>query len=72
MISASDSDTWNQPEIPYAPFILLIMYLKVKDMSFEIDDTKDNERLFTQHRTYTSQEIDKDATINIIKATIIT
>ena len=26
----------------------------------EIDDTKDNERLFTQHRTGTSQEIDKD------------
>ena len=35
---------------------------------FEIDDTKDNERLFTQHRTGTSQEIDKDGTqVNIIK-----
>ena len=27
---------------------------------FEIDDTKDNERLFTSHSTGTSQEIDKD------------
>ena len=35
---------------------------------FEIDDTKDNERLFTSHRTGTSQEIDKDALrVNIIK-----
>ena len=34
----------------------------------EIDDTKDNERLFTSHRTGTSQEIDKDGNqVNIIK-----
>ena len=34
----------------------------------EIDDTQDNERLFTQHRTGTSQEIDKDGNqVNIIK-----
>ena len=34
----------------------------------EIDDTLDNERLFTQHRTGTSQEIDKDGNqVNIIK-----
>ena len=51
------------------PFILLIMYLNLRvDISFEIDDTKDNERLFTSHRTGTSQEIDKDGTqVNIIK-----
>ena len=35
---------------------------------FEIDDTRNNERLFTQHRTGTSQEIDKDGNqVNIIK-----
>ena len=34
----------------------------------EIDDTKDNERLFTSHRTGTSQEIDYEGTqVNIIK-----
>jgi hypothetical protein len=35
----------------------------------EIDDTKDNERLFTSHRTGTSQEISPDGTqVNIIKS----
>ena len=61
----------SQPIIPYNAFILTIMYLSQRAI-FEIDDTLDNERLFTSHRYSTSQEIDKDAIVNIIKATIIT
>ena len=60
-IPASDHDTWSQPSIPYAA---VYPYNHV----FEIDDTLNNERLFTSHRTGTSQEIDKDGNqVNIIK-----
>ena len=68
-ISASDGDTWNQPEIPYAAvYPFNHVFESESGHVMEIDDTKDNERLFTQHRTGTSQEIDKDGNqVNIIK-----
>ena len=68
-IEASDSDTWNQPEIPYAAvYPYNHVFESESGHVFEIDDTLDNERLFTQHRTGTSQEIDKDGNqVNIIK-----
>ena len=69
-IPASDSDTWDQPTIPYAA---IYPYNHVFESEsghiMEIDDTKDKERLFTAHRTGTSQEISPDGTqVNIIKA----
>ena len=68
-IEASDSDTWNQPTIPYAAvYPYNHVFESESGHVMEIDDTKDNERLFTQHRTGTSQEIDKDGNqVNIIK-----
>ena len=68
-IEASDSDTWNQPNIPYAAvYPFNHVFESESGHVMEIDDTKDNERLFTQHRTGTSQEIDKDGNqVNIIK-----
>ena len=68
-IEASDSDTWNQPEIPYAAvYPYNHVFESESGHIFEIDDTKDNERLFTSHRTGTSQEISPDGTqVNIIK-----
>ena len=68
-IEASDSDTWNQPDIPYAAvYPFNHVFESESGHVMEIDDTKDNERLFTQHRTGTSQEIDKDGNqVNIIK-----
>ena len=68
-IEASDTDTWNQPEIPYnASYPFNHVFESESGHIFEIDDTKDNERLFTSHRTGTSQEISPDGTqVNIIK-----
>jgi len=68
-ITASDSDTWDQPAIPYnAVYPYNHVFESESGHITEIDDTKDNERLFTSHRTGTSQEIDKDGNqVNIIK-----
>ena len=68
-IEASDGDTWNQPAIPYnATYPYNHVFESESGHVFEIDDTKDNERLFTSHRTGTSQEISPDGTqVNIIK-----
>ena len=68
-IEASDSDTWSQPTIPYAAvYPYNHVFESESGHIFEIDDTKDNERLFTSHRTGTSQEISPDGTqVNIIK-----
>ena len=68
-IEASDSDTWSQPSIPYAAvYPYNHVFESESGHVFEIDDTKDNERLFTSHRTGTSQEIDKDGNqVNIVK-----
>ena len=68
-IAASDGDTWNQPDIPYsAVYPYNHVFESESGHIMEIDDTKDNERLFTSHRTGTSQEIDKDGNqVNIVK-----
>jgi len=68
-ITASDSDTWSQPTIPYAAvYPYNHVFESESGHISEIDDTKDNERLFTSHRTGTSQEISPDGTqVNIIK-----
>ena len=68
-ITASDSDTWDQPAIPYnAVYPYNHVFESESGHIMEIDDTKDNERLFTSHRTGTSQEIDKDGNqVNIVK-----
>jgi len=69
-IVASDSDTWSQPTIPYAAvYPYNHVFESESGHISEIDDTKDNERLFTSHRTGTSQEISPDGTqVNIIKS----
>ena len=68
-IEASDSDTWSQPSIPYAAvYPYNHVFESESGHVMEIDDTLDNERLFTSHRTGTSQEIDKDGNqVNIVK-----
>ena len=68
-IEASDGDTFDQPAIPYnATYPYNHVFESESGHIFEIDDTLDNERLFTSHRTGTSQEIDKDGNqVNIIK-----
>ena len=68
-IAASDGDTWNQPDIPYsAVYPYNHVFESESGHIFEIDDTLDHERLYTAHRTGTSQEIDKDGNqVNIVK-----
>jgi len=68
-IEASDSDTWSQPTIPYqAVYPYNHVFESESGHIQEIDDTLDNERLYTAHRTGTSQEIDKDGNqVNIVK-----
>ena len=68
-IPASDGDTWSQPIVPYAAvYPYNHVFESESGHIIEIDDTKDNERLFTSHRTGTSQEISPDGTqVNIIK-----
>ena len=68
-ITASDSDTWDQPVIPYAAvYPYNHVFESESGHITEIDDTKDKESLFTSHRTGTSQEIDKDGNqVNIVK-----
>ena len=68
-IEASDGDTFDQPAIPYnATYPYNHVFESESGHVQEIDDTKDNERLFTSHRTGTSQEISPDGTqVNIIK-----
>jgi hypothetical protein len=68
-IEASDSDTWSQPTIPYqAVYPYNHVFESESGHIQEIDDTLDHERLYTAHRTGTSQEIDKDGNqVNIVK-----
>ena len=68
-ITASDGDVWSQPIVPYAAvYPYNHVFESESGHIIEIDDTKDNERLFTSHRTGTSQEISPDGTqVNIIK-----
>jgi hypothetical protein len=69
-IVASDSDTWEQPAIPYAAvYPYNHVFESESGHISEIDDTLDHERLFMAHRTGTSQEISPDGTqVNIIKS----
>ena len=68
-ITASDGDTWNQPDIPYAAvYPYNHVFESESGHVFEIDDTLDNERIYQAHRTGTSYEIDKDGNqVDIIK-----
>ena len=68
-ITASDSDTWSKPAIPYnAVYPYNHVFESESGHITEIDDTLDHERLFMAHRTGTSQEISPDGTqVNIIK-----
>ena len=68
-IDASDSDVWSQPIVPYnAVYPYNHVFESESGHIIEIDDTLNNERLFTTHRTGTSQEISPDGTqVNIIK-----
>ena len=68
-IEASDSDTWNQPDIPYAAvYPYNHVFESESGHVFEIDDTLDNERIYQAHRTGTSYEIDKDGNqVDIVK-----
>ena len=68
-ITASDGDTWNQPDIPYAAvYPYNHVFESESGHVFEIDDTLDNERIYQAHRTGTSFEIDKDGNqVDIIK-----
>ena len=68
-IAASDGDTWSQPDIPYsAVYPYNHVFESESGHITEIDDTLDHERLYTAHRTGTSQEIDKDGNqVNIVK-----
>ena len=62
-ITASDGDQWSQPMIPYgAIYPYNHVYESESGHIFEIDDTLDNERLYTAHKTGTSQEISPDGT----------
>jgi len=68
-ITASDGDTWNQPDIPYAAvYPYNHVFESESGHVFEIDDTLDNERIYQAHRTGTSFEIDKDGNqVDIVK-----
>ena len=62
-ITASDGDQWSQPIMPYgAVYPYNHVYESESGHIFEIDDTLDNERLYTAHKTGTSQEISPDGT----------
>jgi len=62
-IAASDGDTFDQPEIPYAT---LYPYNRVFESEsghiMEYDDTPSNERIHQRHKTGTSYEIHPDGT----------
>ena len=62
-IAASDGDTFDQPEIPYAT---VYPYNRVFESEsghiIEYDDTPDNERIHQRHKTGTSYEIHPNGT----------
>jgi hypothetical protein len=58
VISASDGNTWNQPELPYASvYPYNHVYESESGHIVEIDDTKDNERIHLRHMSGTGTEI---------------
>ena len=68
-ISASDGDTFDQPEIPYSATYPYNKVLETESGHIkEYDDTSGHERIHERHRTGTSYEIDKDGNkVEIIK-----
>ena len=59
LVSGSDGDTWNQPEIPYnASYPYNHVYESESGHIREYDDTPGNQRIYESHRTGTSYEID--------------
>lgn len=68
-VSASDGDTWNQPEISYnASYPFNHVYESESGHLFEFDDTNNAERIHLRHRTGTSMEISADGTqVNCLK-----
>jgi len=70
-ITASDTDTWDQPEIPYAA---IYPYNHVTETESghiqEFDDTKDAERIYIAHMRGTSIEMDTSGhRTDIVKGT---
>ena len=60
-IAGSNSDTWNQPAIPYnAVYPYNHVYESESGHLREIDDTPGAERIHERHRTGSSYEIDKE------------
>jgi len=58
-IAGSNSDTWNQPEIPYAAvYPYNHVYESESGHIREVDDTPGAQRIHERHRTGTSYEID--------------
>ena len=68
-VIASDGDTFDQPEIPYAAvYPYNNVYESESGHLIEYDDTSGNERIHTRHRTGTSTEIDASGNkVEIIK-----
>ena len=67
--AASDGDTFDQPEIPYAAvYPFNNVYESESGHLMEYDDTSANERIHQRHRTGTSYEIDASGNkVEIIK-----
>ena len=66
---ASDGDTWDSPAPAWAAiYPHNKVYESERGHTFEIDDTKDAERITQYHRAGTGYEIDKSGTINIYNA----
>ena len=68
-VLASDGDTFDQPEIPYAAvYPKNNVYESESGHLMEYDDTVSNERIHQRHRTGTSYEIDSSGNkVEIIK-----
>tara|TARA_X000001036_G_scaffold436974_1_gene481237 strand:- start:753 stop:1862 length:1110 start_codon:yes stop_codon:yes gene_type:complete len=68
-IVASDSDTWDQPAIPYASIYPYNHVLETESGHIkEYDDTANAERIHERHKSGTSYEIQADGTkTNLIK-----
>ena len=65
-ITSSDGDTWNQPAPAWAAIYPdNKVYESESGHIFEIDDTKDAERITQYHKTGTGYEIDSVGNINI-------
>jgi len=73
-ISASDTDTWDQPEIAYATiYPYNHVYESESGHILEFDDTTAAERIYLAHKTGTSTEYNPNGDlINIVKGTSYT